>query len=73
MSVQYWTLFYYGGSEVTCSKHRTFEAALRAAVTCERKGGADHRIVEVREVSKAGRRATADRIPARAPRSGEAP
>jgi hypothetical protein len=46
---EFWTLFRYGGPEVICSKHRSIAAALRAAAACERRGGADHRILEVVE------------------------
>ena len=47
---QFWTLFYYGGAEVICSKHKSLRAAKYTARQCEKRGGARHRIVEVREV-----------------------
>ncbi len=49
--VEYWTVFAYGCCENTfCSKHRTLEAAKRAAKACEKRGGAKHRILRVEEV-----------------------
>jgi hypothetical protein len=49
MTTEFWTLFYYGSVETICSKHRSAAAALCAAAACEKRGGADHRIVEVTE------------------------
>ena len=46
---EFWTMFRYGGPEVICSKHWTIAAALRAAAACEKRGGNDHRILEVAE------------------------
>jgi hypothetical protein len=46
---EWWTLFWYGSVETICSKHRSAAGALRAAAACERRGGADHRIVEIVE------------------------
>jgi len=50
MSAIYWTLFYYGGSESICSKHRSLPAAQKAVKACEKRGGAKHRIVKVVEI-----------------------
>ena len=47
---EYWTLFHYGDSEVICSKHRTVLAAERARRKCERNGGANHRVIEVKTI-----------------------
>jgi hypothetical protein len=47
--VQFWTMFYYGPTETICSKHASIRAALDAAARCERRGGADHRILQVTE------------------------
>jgi hypothetical protein len=49
MKTEFWTMYYYGSSEVICSQHKSFDAALRAAIACENRGGADHRILMVRE------------------------
>jgi hypothetical protein len=49
MKHEWWTLFYYGGVEMICSTHRSANAAKRAAAACERRGGADHRIIEIVE------------------------
>jgi hypothetical protein len=53
---QWWTLFYYGGTETICSKHASISAALAAAARCEKRGGADHRILMVDEEVPYGRR-----------------
>jgi len=44
---EYWTTFYYGGNLTFCSKHRSFEAAERAACKCESQSGAKHRIARI--------------------------
>lgn len=41
---EFWTLFYYGSAETTCSKHRSPAAALRIAAGGKRalnRGGDD--------------------------------
>ena len=55
MKPQFWTLFYYGSTETICSKHSSAAAALRAATSCEKNGGNDHRILEVHEAVPYGR------------------
>lgn len=43
-------MFKYGQSEMLCSRHRTLKAAKRAAVLCEKRGGAKHWFLEVRKI-----------------------
>lgn len=44
----YATVFQYGSTPTICSKHKTFNAAEKAAKKCEKRGGAHHDIWEVR-------------------------
>ena len=44
---EYWALFVYGVNDTICSKHKTYRAAVKAATACEKRCGANHRIVEV--------------------------
>lgn len=57
---QWWTMFLpggtYGGSERLCSKHASLEMAVKVATRCERRGGSDHRILEVVEAVPYGER-----------------
>ncbi len=41
---EYWTVW---GNYQVCSRHPSFDAAKRAARSCERMGGAPHEIYEV--------------------------
>lgn len=43
---EFWTMFWYGTYQ-RCSKHRTYNAALKATQKCEHDGGDPHDIVEV--------------------------
>lgn len=52
---EYWTVFYYGSSLTLCSRHRTPEAADRAATKCERRGGSLHKLLYVEELDRAQR------------------
>lgn len=47
---EWWTMYFYGSTEMICSKHKSVSAALLAASKCEDGVGYDHRIVEVIEV-----------------------
>jgi DNA-binding XRE family transcriptional regulator len=47
---EYWTVFYYGGALTLCSRHRTPEAADRAATRCEKSGGTSHILLYVEEL-----------------------
>jgi hypothetical protein len=50
--VEYWTMFKYGDSRRICSKHRTAQAAHKAATKCERSGGSEHQLLEVTELTR---------------------
>lgn len=52
---EYWTVFYYGSSLTLCSRHRTPEAADKAATQCEKRGGAPHKLLYVEELDRVPR------------------
>jgi len=49
---EFWTVFQYGDALTLCSRHRTPEAAERAAIRCERVGGSRHRLLYVEELGR---------------------
>jgi len=50
---RFWTIFFYGDAVMLCSKHDSIPAAVKAAKACQKKGGAPHRILAVRDVTPA--------------------
>lgn len=44
----YATVFNYGSSKTICSRHKTYHAAEKEAIRCEKQGGAHHEIWEIR-------------------------
>ena len=51
MTQKFCTVFWYGSTRTICSTHRTMKAAIKAALACEKRGGAKHTIWIVREQS----------------------
>lgn len=49
---EYWAVYSYGGNLTICEKAKTAVGARRKASSCERFGGAPHRILYVQEVSR---------------------
>lgn len=47
VKTEFWTMFYYGSSLTICSKHKNYYSAEKAAIKCEKKGGAKHIIAQV--------------------------
>ncbi len=49
---EYWTVFPYGTPFTLCSRHRSLQAAEKAARKCEKAGGNHHRIMHVSECGR---------------------
>ena len=52
MTREIWTMFWYGSIEQVCTRHKTLAAAKKALERCEERGGARHRIVEVKTIQQ---------------------